>query len=65
MPKYWSGLPFPSPGDCPDPGIESTFAALHGDFFYSLRHQGTPCSGSNIHVFWLLAVKKLSPSLAT
>ena len=21
--EYWSGLPFPSPGDCPDPGIES------------------------------------------
>ena len=20
--KYWSGLPFPSPGDPPDPGIE-------------------------------------------
>ena len=21
-PKYWSGLPFPSPGDLPDPGIK-------------------------------------------
>ena len=21
--EYWSGLPFPSPGDLPDPGIES------------------------------------------
>ena len=21
-PEYWSGLPFPSPGDLPDPGIE-------------------------------------------
>ena len=21
--EYWSGLPFPSPGDIPDPGIES------------------------------------------
>jgi len=20
-PKYWSGLPFPSPGNLPDPGI--------------------------------------------
>ena len=26
--QYWSGLPFPSPGDLPDPGIESTFPAL-------------------------------------
>ena len=23
--EYWSGLPFPSPGDLPDPGIEFAF----------------------------------------
>ena len=23
--EYWSGLPFPSPGDLPDPGIEPTY----------------------------------------
>ena len=23
--EYWSGLPFPSPGDLPNPGIELTF----------------------------------------
>ena len=23
--EYWSGLPFPSPGDLPDPGIEPPF----------------------------------------
>jgi len=22
--EYWSGLPFPPPGDLPDPGIKST-----------------------------------------
>ena len=22
--EYWSGLPFPTPGDLPDPGIEPT-----------------------------------------
>ena len=22
--KYWNGLPFPPPGDLPDPGIEPT-----------------------------------------
>ena len=22
--EYWSGLPFPSPGDLPNPGIETT-----------------------------------------
>jgi len=25
--KYWSGLPFPSPGDLTDPGIELTSPA--------------------------------------
>ena len=27
--KYWSGLPFPSPGDLPNPGIEPRSLALH------------------------------------
>ena len=34
--EYWSGLPFPSPGDLPDPGIEPgslTSPALAGRFF--------------------------------
>ena len=26
--EYWSGLPFPSPGDLPDPGIEPWSPAL-------------------------------------
>ena len=29
--EYWSGLPFPSPGDLPDPGIERGFPALEAD----------------------------------
>ena len=29
--EYWSGLPFPSPGDLPDPGIEPGFPALETD----------------------------------
>ena len=31
--EYWSGLPFPSPGDLPDPGIEPMSSALAGVFF--------------------------------
>ena len=31
--EYWNGLPFPSPGDLPNPGIKHTFAALAGGFF--------------------------------
>ena len=29
--EYWSGLPFPSPGDLPNPGIESRSPALQAD----------------------------------
>ena len=29
--EYWSGLPFPSPGDLPDPGIEPRSPALESD----------------------------------
>ena len=29
--EYWSGLPFPSPEDLPDPGTEPTFSALQVD----------------------------------
>ena len=29
--KYWSGLPFPSPGDLPDPGIKSGLPTLQAD----------------------------------
>ena len=31
--EYWSGLPFPSPGDPPDPGTEPTSPALAGWYF--------------------------------
>ena len=31
--EYWSGLPFPSPGDLPDPGIEPMSPAFAGKFF--------------------------------
>ena len=31
--EYWSGLPFPTPGDLPDPGIKPMFPALAGGFF--------------------------------
>ena len=31
--EYWSGLPFPSLGDLPDPGTEPVSSALAGGFF--------------------------------
>ena len=31
--EYWSGLPFPSPGDLPNPGIEPVIPAFACGFF--------------------------------
>ena len=31
--EYWNGLPFPSPGDLPDPGIKAVSLALAARFF--------------------------------
>ena len=33
--EYWSGVPFPSPEDLPDPGIEPRFPALQADTLLS------------------------------
>ena len=34
--EYWSGLPFPVPGDLPNPGIEPASPVLAGGFFATL-----------------------------
>ena len=34
--KYWNGLPFPSPGDLPDPGIKHGSPALQADSILTL-----------------------------
>ena len=33
--EYWSGLPFPSPGDLPKPGTEPESPTLQGDSLLS------------------------------
>ena len=39
--EYWSGLPFPSPGDLPNPGLNP--GLLHcRQTLYRLSHQGSP-----------------------
>ena len=38
--EYWSGLPFPSPGDLPDPGIKP--GSLPLQVCLPLNHQGSP-----------------------
>ena len=39
--EYWSGQPFPSPGDLPNPGTAPGCSALQA-YFYDLNHQGSP-----------------------
>ena len=46
--KYWSGLPFPSPGDLPDPGTESWSPALSLERLEQSRCQAHPCSWSHV-----------------
>ena len=42
--EYWSGLPFPSPGDLPDPGIEPGPPVLQADSLQS-ELPGKPAFG--------------------
>ena len=44
--EYWSGLPLPSPGDLPDPGIKPVSPALAGRFFNT-----EPASNITCHLF--------------
>ena len=41
--EYWSGLPFPSLGDLPDPGTEHVAPAWQVDSL-PLNHMGAQCS---------------------
>ena len=52
--KYWSGLPFSSPGDLPEPGIELGFTALQADSL--LPNQGSPYMWLEFETFYGLNV---------
>ena len=71
--EYWSGLPFPSSGDLPDPGIEPWSPALPADSLPS-ESPGKPnpilryyycCCRSNVWGFFLpldmLSVNSCTP----
>ena len=47
--EYWSGLPLPSPGDLPDPGIEHESNALAGGFF-ATESRGVSILQSLLHI---------------
>ena len=58
--EYWSGLPFPPPGDLPNPGMEFTSPVLQADSF-PLSQQGSQ-SGFRSHINSLTLV--FSPGLS-
>ena len=47
--EYWSGLPFPSPGDLPNPGIEPRSPALQADTLPSESPWKFDCLDQNKH----------------
>ena len=47
--EYWSGLPFPSPGDLPNPGIELMSPALAGRVF-TTEPPGSPIQNMKVKV---------------
>ena len=51
--EYWSGLPFPSLGDLPDPGIEPASPALASGLFTT----EPPGSRSHVVTFFLYILK--------
>ena len=48
--EYWSGLPCPSPGNLPDPGIKPISPVLTGRFF-THSHQKNPKLGIMTHSY--------------
>ena len=46
--EYWSGLPFPSPGDLPDPGIEPASPTMAGEFL-TTEPPGKPLTFTSLH----------------
>ena len=61
--EYWSGLPFPSPGDLPDPGIEPGPPALEADALTS-EPPGKPQKAQRRHQRTLMAVIAIAVGLS-
>ena len=58
--EYWSGLPFPSPEDLPNPGIKPVFLPWQSGFFTHRPTGETPNKGSNWwKTFWLQVLRKI------
>ena len=56
--EYWSGMPCPSPGDLPNPGIKPGSPASPAGGFFTTDPQGKPIILSS----WQLLIASLFPS---
>ena len=54
--EFWSGLPFPSPGDLPNSGIEPASPAFAGEFFTAEPSPKPQCDGSRKRSLWEVIV---------
>ena len=59
---YWSGLPFPSPGDLPNPGIEPRFPALQADSL-PFEPPGKPKEGMDQHINKILPLPECAEAI--
>ena len=53
--EYWSGLPFPSPGDLPNLGIETGSLASQADSLVT-ELQGSPSSKAGLYLHMISSV---------
>ena len=54
--EYWSGLPFPSPGALPDPGIEPVSLASVGGFFITEPPEKPSGFLCELNSVWLVSI---------
>ena len=61
--EFWCGLPFPSPGDLPDPGIKPMSPALASGFFTTEPPgNSVPESGTKTtKEYWSEGVMQIGP----
>ena len=65
--EYWNGLPFPSPGDLPDPGTEWTWVSCSAGRFFTICANGEAHSlggeGNKPDDHWLFLLQPWLSSL--
>ena len=50
--QYWSGLPFPSPEDLPNPGVERRFSCISGGLFTDWATREAP------HTYYIFGFRR-------